>query len=120
MEADKTITVKSLVITGVLAVVAGLFFSPDAAVAVLAGGLVAVANFRLGARVLKRIAVPGMAPDAGRAAGVFSFFTRYALLGVVLAVIVRAGVQPAWLILGLSAVVAGVFASAPVINRGEA
>lgn len=119
MEADRVITAKSLIITAVLAGAALLFHSRGAAVAVLAGGAVAVANFRLGARVLKRIIVPGMAPAAGQSAGVLSFFVRYALLAAVLTVILRAGVQPVGFIAGLSAVVAAVFAAAPRINRGE-
>ncbi len=116
---DRVITVKSLIITAMLAACAALLYGKGIALAVLAGGAVAVANFRLGARVLKRIVVPGMAPDAGKSAGILSFVIRWAIMAAVLLVIIRAGVQPVAFIVGLSAVVAAVFASAPELKRGE-
>lgn len=119
MEIDRIITVKALVITALLAVCAAIFYSNAHAVAVVVGGLVAVANFRLGAKVLKRIVIPGVDPDAGKAAGVISFVGRYAILAAELFVIIRLGIEPVAFLVGLSVVVVAVFAAAPALKRGE-
>lgn len=116
---DRIITVKALVITAMLAFCAAIFYTNAHALAVVVGGLVAVANFRLGAQVLKRIVIPGVAPDAGKSAGIFSFLMRYAILAAELFVIIRLGIEPVAFLVGLSVVVAAVFASAPELKRGE-
>lgn len=120
---DRIITVKALVITAVLAACAVILYSKAHALAVMVGGLVAVANFRLGAQVLKRIVVPGMNPAAGRGAGIVSFLVRYAILAVELYVIINLGIEPVAFLVGLSVVVAAVFASAftsaQELKRGE-
>ncbi len=119
MEIDRTITIKALVITALLSASAAVFYSKAHALAVVVGGLVAVANFRLGAKVLKRIVVPGMSSDTGRNAGILSFLVRYAILAVELYVIIGLGIEPVAFLVGLSVVVAAVFVSAPVLKRGE-
>lgn len=119
MGIDRIITVKALVITGLLAASAAVFYTKAHAVAVVVGGLVAVANFRLGAQVLKRIVVPGMKPAAGQGAGIVSFLVRYAILAAELYVIINLGIEPVAFLVGLSVVVAAVFASVPTLKRGE-
>lgn len=116
---DRTITVNALVITALLTACAAIFYTNAHALAVVVGGLVAVANFRLGAQVLKRIVIPGVAPAAGQSAGIISFLVRYAVLAVELFVIIRLGIEPVAFLVGLSVVVAAVFVSAPALKRGE-
>ncbi|MBI5178216.1 MAG: ATP synthase subunit I [Nitrospinae bacterium] len=119
MELARTIVVKSFLVTALVAAACGALIGRQAAVAVLAGGLVATANFHLSSGILRRIIVPGVDPDAGRAMGMVSFLFRYLLLGTVLLIAIRSGIQPVYFIIGLSAVVAAVFASARQLKRGE-
>lgn len=120
MGIDRIITIKALVITALLAASAAVFYTKAHALAVVVGGLVAVANFRLGAKVLKRIVVPGMASDVGKNAGIVSFLARYAILCAELFVIISLGIEPVAFLVGLSVVVAAVFASVPELKRGVA
>ncbi len=120
MGIDRIITIKALFITALLAASAAVFYTKAYALAVVVGGLVAVANFRLGAQVLKRIVVPGVKPADGKGAGILSFFVRYAILAAELYVIIRLGIEPVAFLVGLSVVVVAVFASVPALNRGEA
>ncbi len=119
MEIDRIITLKALVITALLAAAAAVFYTKAHALAVVVGGLVAVANFRLGARILKRIVVPGVSSADGRNAGIVSFLARYAILAAELYVIISLGIEPVAFLVGLSVVVAAVFVSAPVLKKGE-
>lgn len=111
MDFSGLIALRAFAITLFTALFAVLFYSLDAAVSILAGGLVAVANFRLMARFLKRAIVPGVDPGRGQVLGVASFLLRYLLLGVVLLVVIRQVASPVFFIIGLTAVVAAVFAS---------
>ncbi len=119
MGIDRVITFKALVITAMAAFGAAILYTNAHALAVVVGGLVAVANFRLGAKVLKRIVVPGVDPDAGKGAGIVSFLVRYAVLAAELFVIIRLGIEPVAFLVGLSVVVVAVFVSAPELKKGE-
>ncbi len=120
MEIDRIITIRALVITALLAAGAAVFYTKAHALAVVIGGVVAVANFRLGAKVLKRIIVPGVNPADGKSAGIVSFLARYAILAAELYVIISLGIEPVAFLAGLSVVVAAVFASVPALRGGEA
>lgn len=111
------IAIRAFAITLMAALVSALFYSTGAAVSVLAGGLVAVANFRLMARFLKRAIIPGVDPAAGKAFGVASFILRYALLGIVLLLIIRSIASPVFFIIGLTSVVAAVFTTHRELKR---
>lgn len=89
-------------------------------VAVIAGGVVAAVNFRLSSRLLGKIIIPGMEPDAGKAMAIVSFMFRYILLGFVLYAVIRSGINPVFFIIGLSAVVGAVFVSMAGMRRGTA
>ena len=117
MDFSGVIAVRAFVITLVTALISALFYSTGAAVSVLAGGLVAVANFRLMARFLKRIIIPGVDPSAGQAFGVASFVLRYALLGIVLLLIIRSIASPVFFIIGLTSIVAAVFTTHKELKR---
>jgi len=119
MELARTIMLKSFFVIAFLVVFAGVVYGRGAAVAVLAGGLVAVANFRLSSGILRQIVVPGVNPDSGKAMGIFSFLLRYLLLGIVLLTAIRGGISPVFFIIGLSAVVVAIFASTGALRRGE-
>ncbi len=112
--------VKGILATAFFAVAAGALYGKEAVVAVLAGGLVASANFRLSSGILRQIVAPGVNPSLGKAVGIFSFLFRYLLLGVVLLVAIRGGISPVFFIIGLSTLVVAVFASAGELKRGEA
>lgn len=117
MDVSGVIAVRAFAITILTALVSAFFHSTGAAVSVLAGGLVAVANFRLMARFLKRVIEPGVDPSAGQAFGVISFILRYALLGVVLLVIIKSIASPVFFIIGLTSVVAAVFTTHGELKR---
>ncbi|MFQ5432513.1 MAG: ATP synthase subunit I [Nitrospinota bacterium] len=111
MDLSSIIAIRAFTITLFTALITGILYSAPDAVSVLAGGLLAVTNFRLMARFLKRTIVPGLEPARGRALGMTSFFLRYALLGAVLLVVIRLISSPVFFIIGLTSVVAAVFAS---------
>lgn len=117
MDFSGVIAVRAFAITLIVALCSALFYSTGAAVSVLAGGLVVVANFRLMARFLKRIIEPGVDPSAGKAFGIISFVLRYALLGVVLLLIIKSISSPVFFIIGLSSVVAAVFTTHGELKR---
>lgn len=111
------IAVRAFAITVITVLVSALFYSTGEAVSVLAGGLVAVANFRLMARFLKQAVMPGIDPEAGRAMGLVSFLVRYALLGAILLVIIRSIASPVFFIIGLTSVVAAIFTTHGELKR---
>ncbi len=114
------ITVKTVIVCAVTAVLAGLFHSTEAMAAVAAGGLIALANFRLSSKMLKQIIGHGMDAEMGRGFAIFSYVFRFAMLGTVLLVVVKSGVNPSFLIAGLSAVTAAVLISAMNIRSYSA
>lgn len=117
MEFPNLITVRALFVTLVTALFAAALYSTASAVSALAGGLVAIANFRLMARFLKRAIIPGVNPARGTVMGVASFIVRYGLLAVVLMVIIRSVASPVFFIAGLSSVVAAIFLSTRDLYR---
>jgi len=117
LDISGVIAKRAFAITLVTALVSAFFYSTGEAVSVLAGGLVAVANFRLMARFLKRTIAPGLDPGAGRALGFASFLVRYALLGAVLLLIIRSIASPVFFIIGLTSVVAAVFTTHNELKR---
>ena len=72
--------------------------------------------------MLRNVVVPGENPSAGRVKAVFFFLIRYVLLGATLASAIWAGAKPIYLIVGLSALLVAVLASARklVESAGEA
>lgn len=111
MDFSRLIALRAFAITLFTALFTAILYSTPEAVSVLAGGFVAVANFRLMARFLKRTIVPGLEPERGRVLGMTSFFLRYALLGAVLLIVIRLISSPVFFIIGLTAIVAAIFAS---------
>ncbi len=102
---------KSIFITAVLATAAGVIYSTDAAVAVSAGGVIAAANFRLFFKQLHAAFNPDANTNAGKKSVIISAFLRYAMIGVVALIVIKAGIPPIFFLLGLSAVVAAIFFS---------
>ena len=117
MDISGVIAIRAFAITVITALVSAFFHTKGAAVSVLAGGLVAVANFRLMARFLKHAIMPGIDPEAGRALGFVSFLVRYALLGAILLVIIRSIASPVFFIIGLTSVVAAIFTTHGELKR---
>ena len=117
MDLSGRIVAKAFTITVFATVAAYAFFSVDHAVSVLAGGLLAVTNFRLSARFLSRVVQPGVDANAGKMLGIGSFILRYGLLAVALFVIIRSIASPVFLIIGLSVVVAAVLFSYGELRR---
>jgi hypothetical protein len=107
----KRIGVISLALTAILTVCAYLLHSLDASVAVLAGGLIVFANFRLSTRNLNAIMNPGIDPAFGKGIALVSYFARFTLLGAVIYLVIASGIKPLFFILGLSSVVGAIFFS---------
>lgn len=117
MELARKILVKGAIITVTIALLAKILVSTDAAVAVLAGGLLAIVNFRLSSKLLSRAVSPDVDPNTGKATVVAAFLFRYVLLGVVLLTAIRRGIDPFFLLIGLSAVVGAIFLSYRDLKR---
>ena len=119
---DRAIVWTSFVVAVVLSVAAFAFFGKLAAVSVVVGELIAAVNFRLASGMLRKILVQGENPSGGRWKGIFFFLIRYVLLGAMLTGSIWAGISPVFLILGLSALLIGVLASALKLvgSAGEA
>lgn len=120
MDFANSIALRSLFLTAALYLISALFYSSDAAVSLLAGGLVAVVNFRLSSKVLKMIVVPHADPVFGKAVAVFSFTLRYLMLGVVIYYIISSGISAVFFIIGLSVVIASIFSSLIPIGKEAA
>jgi len=120
MDLTSGITVKAVVLCTVTAIFAGMFHSTEAMSAVAAGGLIALANFRLSSKMLKQIIGRGVDVEMGRGLALFSYVFRFVLLGTVLLIAVKSGVNPGFLIAGLSAVTAAVLISAVNIRSYSA
>lgn len=108
----------SLVIAAVLAVSAYALSGRQAGFAVVVGALIMAANFRLASGTLRKIVVPGADPTRATAVGAISFMVRYLVVGLVLFVAVRAGVQPMFLLVGVSALVLSVLGSTLTMLKG--
>jgi len=120
MDLTSEITVKAVILCAVTAIFAGMFHSTEAMAAVAAGGLIALANFRLSSKMLKQIIGREMDAEMGRGLALFSYVFRFVLLGTVLLIAVKSGVNPGFLIAGLSAVTAAVLISAVNIRSYSA
>lgn len=111
MNLTKQIGVKSLAFTAILAVCSYLLHSLDASIAVLTGGLIVFANFRLSSRSLDAIMNPGIDHAVGKGLALVSYFVRFILLGAVIYFAIASGIKPLFFILGLSSVVGAMFIS---------
>jgi ATP synthase I chain len=114
------LTTGSWLLLALLTCVGLIFGSRQFAAGVLAGGVLAVANFYWLLGIMKRVlTLP--AARAGRFAQL-RFVVRLALMGVVIwALIVHVGVDPIGLIVGLSVLVMNIIALAlyKLISKGD-
>ncbi len=111
MNLNFQITARATAITAILAAVAGIFYSSEASTAVIAGGLIALVNFILSSRALKRIITPRAEPSSAKRLAFISYITRYAALVAVLYIAIKSGVPPIFFLVGLSAVAGAIFLS---------
>lgn len=111
MDLTNQISVRSLILTAIFAVCAYTFHSLDASAAVLAGGLIVFANFRLSSKNLNAIMNPGINPAIGKGLALVSYIVRFALLGTAIYMVITSGIDPVFFILGLSSVVGAIFIS---------
>jgi hypothetical protein len=108
---DRTIVLRSFVVAAILSVLAYLAFGPRAAFAIAVGALIAGANFRLASGMLRKIVVPGEKPSVAKFKGALSFFIRYVFVAIILAVAIKSGVHPVFLLVGVSALVIAILGS---------
>jgi len=120
MNLPKRIERKGLMITVVMAVLTALFYSNAESLAIIAGGGLAILNFRLSSNFLKKVISPGVSPTVGKVLAIFAFFLRYIMLGVIIYLLIHAGISPVFFIIGLSAVVGSIFLSYGDLKRSSA
>jgi len=111
MEFDKKLSITAFTITALMAVVTYLFSSTGSSVALLAGGLIALANFRLSADSLKKIFAPALDAEASKGLAIIAFIFRYSILGAILLFSIKSGLDPVFFLIGLSSVVGAIFIS---------
>lgn len=111
MDFINRVGVISLTLTAVIAISAYLFHSFDASIAVLAGGLIVIANFRLSTRNLNAVMNPDTDAAFGKGVVLVSYLTRFMLLGTVIYFAIASGIHPLFFVLGLSSVVGAIFFS---------
>jgi len=98
---------RSLLLLAVLTIAAFGVYSVHAALGVLAGGMIAIANFLWMGNTLKRIL--GLLPDNPVGYSLLRFLSRMTVVGVVLYLALRSGsFSPVGLIVGLSVIVANI------------
>lgn len=108
-----------MALTAFLAIFAWAFHSTEAVVAVIAGGVIALVNFLIFSSILKKLFFPERDPLLTKGLAYVSFIIRYAVLGFILLVVIKSGIQPVFLLIGLSAVTLAVFFSYKEIKKGN-
>ncbi len=119
---ERAIVFRCFVVGVILSASSGFLFGKQAAFAVAVGAVIAGANFRLASGILRKVFVPATGPSGGNWKGILLLILRYLIVGFALAAAIRAGVQPVFLIVGVSALVISVLASTrEIVKRsGEA
>jgi hypothetical protein len=106
---SSVITKRSLVLLAALTIAAFGFFSVDVALGILAGGVIAIANFLWMGNTLQRIL--GFLPDNPVRYSLFRFLARMTVLGLVLYLALTSGwFSTIGLVIGLSIIVANIIA----------
>jgi len=98
---------RSLVLLAVLTIAAFSFYSVDVALGVLAGGVIAIANFLWMGNTLQRTL--GLLPDNPVRYSLFRFLARMTILGLILYLVLTSGwFSTIGLFVGLSVIVANI------------
>ncbi|GMT43014.1 MAG: hypothetical protein IEMM0002_1425 [bacterium] len=102
---------RAAAITALAAASAAFAYSGSEASAVVSGGGLAILNFMMSSKFLKKVIVPGVEPSFGKALSMSMFGLRYVMTGVVIYLLIRAGTNPVFFIIGLSAIVGAIILS---------